>query len=102
MKYCIACVMLMALMANAAEPTTAPEDARFAHPHDKDHPWGFTADYSDSRAWVASYFNTTWLAIATAPRSRIAKDSSTPRRCCGCKASWACRRGTASDRWISF
>src|SRR4051812_40570759 len=51
MKYCIACVMLMALMANAAEPTTAPEDARFAHPHDKDHPWGFTADYSDRAAW---------------------------------------------------
>ena len=38
---------------------------------------------------------------ATARRSRIARVSPTSRRRCGSRASWACRRGTASARSIS-
>jgi hypothetical protein len=38
-------------MSIHAETTTRAEDARFLHPHDKDHPWGFTADFADRDSW---------------------------------------------------
>jgi hypothetical protein len=54
MKSALAWIAVFAMgtsVAKSADPTVLLEDARFTQHHDKDHPWGFTPNFTDRPAW---------------------------------------------------
>ena len=43
--------LLCFCLASFGQSTQSIQDDRFVHPHDKDHPWNFTADFDSRAAW---------------------------------------------------